>query len=150
MNYLDKLIKRANKAMGKEDKGAKLTTKQRKKLKGGTFCGPDRSFPVNDCAHYTAALRMLNRSKYSSSTKSKIRACVNRKGKAMGCGGAKKAKAYVEKELGIDINDIINSDIFKSTRDLVEESINNPGMDLYPEGCECEGDCTCDPCGCGK
>lgn len=152
LKYLKDLIKKANKAMGKEDtdSGAKLTTKQRKKMKDSTFCGPGRSFPVNDCAHYTAALRLLNRSKYSDSTKAKIRACVNRKGKQMGCGGAKKAKSYVEQELGLNIEDIINSDIFESTRRLVEESINNPGTDLYPPDCNCEGDCTCEssPCGC--
>ena len=120
-------------------------------MKDSTFCGPGRSFPVNDCAHYTAALRLLNRSKFSDSTKSKIRSCVNSKGKKMGCGGAKKAKSYVETELGLDINDIINSDIFEATRTLVGESINTPGVDLYPEGCECEGDCTCEkPCGCGE
>ena len=153
LKYLTDLIKKANKAMGKEDKdsGAKLSTKQRKKLKDSSFCGPGRSFPVNDCAHYTAALRLLNRSKYSDATKAKIRACVNRKGKAMGCGGAKKAKSYVEQELGLNIEDIINSEIFESTRTMVEDSIKNPGMDLYPPDCNCEGDCTCDtPCGCDK
>ena len=111
LNYLEKLIKRANKAMGKET-GAKLSTKQRKKLKKSTFCGPGRSFPVNDCAHYTAALRLLNRSKYSSSTKKRIRACINRKGKKLGCGGAKKAKAHIE-ELGINVNDVINPTVLE-------------------------------------
>lgn len=90
---------------------------------------PGRSFPVNDCAHYTAALRLLGRSKYSDSTKKKIRACINRRGKKLGCGGAKKAKSYVE-ENGININDIINLDLFASTRKLVELSIEKPGMDL--------------------
>lgn len=36
---LTKLIDRAQRAIGK-----KLTTKDRKKLKSGTFCGPGRSF----------------------------------------------------------------------------------------------------------
>jgi len=40
-NYLDEIIKRANEAMGK-----KLSTKERKKLKKSTFCGPLKSFPV--------------------------------------------------------------------------------------------------------
>lgn len=119
------LLDKVNKAI---ENSAKLTTKQRKKLKTSQFCGPGRSFPVNDCAHYTAALRLLNRSKYSDSTKAKIRACVNRRGKAMGCV-KKKSKAG-------DIEDIINSDVFKITRDMVEESINNPGMNLeFPKGC---------------
>lgn len=100
---------------------AKLSTKKRKSLPDSAFCGPGRSFPVNDCAHYTAALRLLNRSKYSEATKKKIRACVNRKGKAMGC---------VKKEKSDNIDDLINSEVFESTRKLVEESLRNPGMEL--------------------
>lgn len=68
----------------------KLTTKQRKNLPDSAFCGPGRSFPVPDCAHVTAALRLLGRSDYSKSTKEKIRACVNRKAKALGCNGSNK------------------------------------------------------------
>jgi hypothetical protein len=63
---------------------AKLSTAARKKLKKGTFCGPDRSFPVPDCAHVTAARRLIGRYKGPGS-KSAILACVNRKAKAMGC-----------------------------------------------------------------
>ena len=85
---------------------------------------PGRSFPVNDCAHYTAALRMLNRSKYSDSTKKKIRACINRRGKSLGCT-KKKAKSSEN-----EIEQLINSDVFKLTRVLVEESFRNPGADL--------------------
>lgn len=68
--------------LGLEDK--KLSTEQRKKLKGSTFCGPDRSFPVPDCAHYTAALRLLGRYK-GGGDKTKIRACIERKGRSLGC-----------------------------------------------------------------
>jgi hypothetical protein len=70
-------------------KDAKLSTAKRKKLAKSTFCGPDRSFPVNDCAHYTAALRLLGRYK-GPGDKGKIKACIERKGKAMGCAGKKK------------------------------------------------------------
>lgn len=69
----------------------KLSTKQRKKLKDKVFCGPDRSFPVNDCAHYTAALRLLGRYE-GPGKKSKIKACIERRGKKLGCEGAKKKK----------------------------------------------------------
>ena len=63
--FLNQLIDRANKAIGKDkEDAAPLTTKKRKSLPKSSFCGPGRSFPVNDCAHYTAALRLLNRSKY--------------------------------------------------------------------------------------
>jgi len=69
----------------------KLSTKARKKLKSGTFCGPDRSFPVPDCAHVTAALRLLGRYK-GPGDKSKIRACVMNKAKKMGCKVTTKKK----------------------------------------------------------
>jgi hypothetical protein len=46
LNTLDKLIASAYDAMGK-----KLTTKDRKKMKKSTFCGPGRSFPIPDCQH---------------------------------------------------------------------------------------------------
>ena len=73
-----------------ENQDAKLTTKQRKRLKSSTFCGPNRSFPVNDCAHYTAALRLIGRYK-GPGKKSAIRACIMRRGRALGCKGAKKS-----------------------------------------------------------
>lgn len=126
LDALDQVLKRARVALGTED-AAKLTTKERKKLKKSTFCGPGRSFPVNDCAHYTAALRLLNRSKFSDSTKKGIHSCITRRGKALGC--VKKEKS----DIGLteaEINDIISLDIFTETRDLVAQSIETPGMDL--------------------
>ena len=140
LKYLERIIAKANKVMGKEV-AAPLTTKKRKGLKDSSFCGPGRSFPVNDCAHYTAALRLLNRSKFSKSTKDKIRACINSKGKSLKCGGAKKAAAYV-KEVGIDVDALINSDIFGTTLALVNDSIVQPDQDL----CDCgNGPCNCKP-----
>lgn len=68
---------------------AKLSTKTRKGLKASTFCGPNRSFPVPDCAHVTAARRLIGRYK-GPGKKESILACVARKAKALGCGGAKK------------------------------------------------------------
>lgn len=68
---------------------AKLSSEKRKGLSGGTFCGPNRSFPVPDCAHVTAARRLIGRAKVGDGTKSKILACVSRKSSSMGCGGSK-------------------------------------------------------------
>jgi len=70
---------------------AKLSTAQRKKLSGGTFCGPKRSFPVPDCAHVTAARRLIGRAKVSDSTKSKILACVSKKASSLGCSAKGKS-----------------------------------------------------------
>lgn len=67
-----------------EKEDAAISTKKRKSLPDSIFCGPDRSFPVNDCAHYTAALRLLGRYK-GSGDKSKIRACIEREGKKLDC-----------------------------------------------------------------
>jgi hypothetical protein len=72
-----------------KEQDAKLTTEKRKALPGSSFCGPNRSFPVNDCAHYTAAKRLLGRYKGPGS-KSSILSCVEGKGKKLGCSGTKK------------------------------------------------------------
>lgn len=66
---------------------AKLSTEKRNKLAGSTFCGPSRSFPVPDCAHVTAARRLIGR--YKGGSKDKILACVSRKAASLGCGAKK-------------------------------------------------------------
>lgn len=74
---------------------AKLSSEKRKKLAKSTFCGPDRSFPVPDCAHVTAARRLIGKYKGKGSKKT-ILDCVNRKAKALGCGSAKSKKDEVQ------------------------------------------------------
>jgi len=134
-NSFDRIIRRAHEVI---EEGKKLTTKDRKKMSKSTFCGPGRSFPVNDCQHAATAKAYLGRSNFSASTKKKIAACINRRAKALGCKPGKKAKAsewtddyypkyielvHVEKEL-------YSSEIFEATKELVEESTKSPGMDL--------------------
>jgi hypothetical protein len=133
---LDGLVERAKEAI---ETSKKLTTKDRKKLKAATFCGPNRSFPVPDCQHVATAKAYLGRSNFSASTKKKIAACINRKSKQLGCKPGKKAKAsewpdnYYPKyiELIQEEKKLYSSDIFESTKELVEESINNPGLELF-------------------
>jgi hypothetical protein len=67
----------------------KLTTKTRKALPDEVFCGPDRSFPVQDCAHYTNAKARLANYKGTGS-KATIRTCIERKGKTLKCSTAGK------------------------------------------------------------
>jgi hypothetical protein len=134
---LEELFERARKAL---ETAKPLTTKQRKKMKQSTFCGPNRSFPVPDCKHVGTAKAFLGRSKFSQSTKKKIAACINRKAKQLGCTPGKKAKAdefpkYIE--LSTEEKQLYSSEIFQSTRELVEESIKNPGLELFPEDCDC-------------
>jgi len=61
-----------------------LNAKKRKALASSTFCGPDRSFPANDCNHVKAGLSLLGRYKGPGS-KTSIRACLYRKAKSMKC-----------------------------------------------------------------
>jgi hypothetical protein len=78
-------------------------------------------YKCNDCAHYTAALRLLNRSKYADSTKAQIKACINRKGKQLGC---------TKKEKSSDIDALIKKSQFAVTLKTVEASIKDPGRDF--------------------
>jgi hypothetical protein len=128
---LKEAIEKLNKAVKKADEVAKkLTTKDRKKLKSTTFCGPNRSFPVPDCQHVATAKAYLNRSKFSAATKKRIAACINRKSKALGCKPGKPAKAK---------GSLADSKIFKTTRELVDASIENEDLELNFTGCtECE------------
>lgn len=130
LNMLDELIEKAYETIG-----AKLSTKKRKSLKKQSFCGPNRSFPCNDCAHYTSALRLLNRSKFSAEAKKRIKRCIINKGIKLGCKGAKEKKGEKSSYLTLDIQKLYNSEEFATTKKLVEESIKNPGMDL---DCGCE------------
>ena len=68
----------------KLDTEAVLTAKSRASLPDSAFCGPGRSFPVQNKAHYIAALAYLDRSKFSAATKAKIRSCIMSKGKKNG------------------------------------------------------------------
>ena len=77
----------------------------------------------------------MGRSKFSAETKKKIASCINSKSKTLGCGGGKKAKADVDtlplyRELNASEKALYRSDIFKSTRDLVEKSLVTPDLDL--------------------
>jgi len=142
MSELNKILERAQKAI---EIAKPLTTKQRKKMKSSTFCGPNRSFPVPDCKHVGVAKAYLGRSNFSASTKKKIAACINRKAKSLGCTPGKKAKASEELpkyiELSTEEKQLYSSDAFKVTRELVEESIKNPGLELFPETEEVDCDC---------
>lgn len=66
---------------------AVLTAAQRKELPADVFCGPNRSFPVPDCAHVTAARRLIGRYKGPGS-KDNILDCVNKIAKKLNCPGA--------------------------------------------------------------
>jgi hypothetical protein len=122
MGY-NEVFERADKAI---EESKKLTTKDRKAMKSSTFCGPGKSFPINDCSHYTAGLRLLNRAKFSDTTKAKIKSCIMSKGKKMGCSNKSEKSSY----LTLEMQSLYDSPEFAATKALIEESIKNPDMDL--------------------
>jgi hypothetical protein len=138
INKVNEAIEHADGASKKSKELAKpLTTQQRKKLKAGTFCGPNRSFPVPDCTRVRAAKVYLNRSKFSLATKKKIAACINRKAKALGCPGTKPAKAKgAEEKIDKKLQELMDSKEFETTKALVDQSIENEGLDLDFANCE--------------
>ena len=73
---------------------SKLSAEQRKKLSDATFCGPERSFPVPDCAHVTAARRLIDRYE-GPGDKKEIIAHIDRKAKALGYN-TKEDKVVIE------------------------------------------------------
>jgi len=73
-----------------ESADAKLSGEARKNLKKSTFCGPGKSFPVPDCAHVTAARRLIGKAKVSEDVKKRILSCVAGKAKSMSCSAEEK------------------------------------------------------------
>jgi len=92
---------------------------------------PGRSFPCQDCAHVRAAKVYLKRSHFSASTQAKIAACINRKAKSLSCGGTKPAKAKgAEEKITKELQAIMDSKVFETTRELIDQSIEKEGMNL--------------------
>lgn len=75
----------------------RLTSEAREKLPDSSFCGPDRSFPVPDCAHVTAARRLIGKAKLSESQKDKVMSCVNKKAENMSCDSEESLADKIEK-----------------------------------------------------
>jgi hypothetical protein len=74
-----------------EFKDSKLSSEARSKLPKSSFCGPNRTFPVIDSAHYVAAKSLIAKHK-EDEAKSKVLSSIERKGKALGFTVPKKVK----------------------------------------------------------
>jgi hypothetical protein len=105
----------------------KLSTSARKKLPDKAFCGPGRSFPAHDKAHVTAGLRLLNKSKFSASTKTKIKSCLYRKGKLYGITPSKDELDEYPNMLTYRIDDDFSDE---ELNDLATYFKENPDADL--------------------
>lgn len=84
---------------------AALTTEQRKKIPTTLFCGPGRSFPVNDKPRVRNALSRLPQStRFSPAQKARILACIKRRAKQLGVdvGGESKKDAVIVNDPAAD------------------------------------------------
>jgi len=109
-----------------EAKDAKLSSKERKGLPESVFCGPDRSFPVNDKAHCTAARRLIGRYK-GPGDKSKIKACIERKCKALGVDDSdtdtrSSAPCPAEKQEGKSNDDLL-ADFYATEAEVIRRGL---------------------------
>ena len=64
---------------------SQLSVEDRSELSDSAFCGPERLFPIADCAHVKAAKELVERYKCSDSTKAKIMATIEEKANALSC-----------------------------------------------------------------
>lgn len=97
------------------EEDAKLSTETRKKLAPSTFCGPNKSFPVPDCAHVTAARRLIGRYK-GPGKKESILTCVSKRAKILGCGDKSKDSDQVEQDSFV-LSDLSDEDLSRMLLD---------------------------------
>jgi hypothetical protein len=109
---------------------AQLSTEQRKELPDSAFCGPDRSFPVPDCAHVTAARRLIGRAKVSGSVKQKIMGCVNSKAAKMKCERSEDMIALEEELLSLKAQ---YADLEEKFKLVLEKVAKNEDSDTKAE-----------------
>lgn len=109
---------------------AKLSTEKRKSLPSSSFCGPNKSFPCPDCAHVTAARRLVGRYK-GPGDKKKILACVSRKAKALGCDGDSQDSG------GLCLDCLTDADLQQTLRDA-ETLLDSRGIQITRECNSCK------------
>ena len=127
INTLAGLITKANKVMGKN-----VDTKYKDSNKN-FYCGPRNSFPAFNCMYIAASKAHLKRAKFSDEAKNKILTCINKRARELNCTNkACSSKEYLPKfiELSYKEKQLYSSDYFNVTKELVEESIKSPGMEL--------------------
>ena len=69
--------------MNKADQN--LSLEDREALEDAVFCGPNRSFPIPDCAHAVAAKELIVNAKFSEEIKDKLIAMIDEKAENLEC-----------------------------------------------------------------
>lgn len=65
--------------------GVRLSTEERDALPDSAFCGPERAFPIVDCAHVTAAKQLITKLSFNNQTKTKLTLAIDEKAKEFSC-----------------------------------------------------------------
>jgi len=113
-------------------KDAKLSAEQRKKMSSSTFCGPDRSYPVNDCNHAKSAMAYAKKNNAGST----VVACIKRKAARLGCPFSTEKKSDSVQDLGQFIPDYFDS--------LSDDELVQMNMGLHTSLKERDLQCNCD------
>ena len=69
--------------MSKADQN--LSLEDREALEDAVFCGPNRSFPIPDCAHAVGAKELIVNAKFSEEIKDKLIAMIDEKAESLEC-----------------------------------------------------------------
>lgn len=103
---------------------AKLTAEQIAALTLSDYCGPNKSFPVPDCAHVTAARQLLE--KYTGpGSKDRIAANIEKKARTLQCSADQFAGPVEVALLAID-NSVCESLVFATLTSLKEYIASQP------------------------
>jgi len=126
INSLKGLITKANRVMGRHSPKSKLSEY--------AFCSKLNMFPVPDCDHIAVARAYLGKSKFTKEAKEKIADCINKRSDELGCTSNTKITASRKYPIYIELSykqkQLYSSEVFRVTRNLVEDSIINPGKKL--------------------
>jgi hypothetical protein len=113
-------------------KDAKLSSEQRKKMSSSTFCGPNRSYPVNDCGHAKSAMAYAKKYNESSS----VMACIRRKAARLGCPFSDGKKSDSVQDFGQFVLDYFDS--------FSDEELSQMNLGLQASMKERNLNCGCD------
>jgi len=110
--------------------GLQLTAEARNSLPDSAFCGPERSFPIHDCAHVIAARDLIERSKFPENVKARVLLSVDEKASIMDCDASEETLKLLKKidNLKEQYYDLENK--FKTVVAFIENNkLNSVGSD---------------------
>jgi len=141
-NFTRELAELINETLELEvEEDTKLPIEKRKSLAPSIFCGPEKSFPVPDCAHVIAAKRLIGRYK-GPGDNTKILACVSRKAKSLGCPGSEEEDQNTETQVEQTLDQKKDEELLALFSDVEKILISrNLKIDHTCKECEIKNSC---------